>query len=152
VRVEARVEDTRQTDGWLIVTLVDGPARFDACLSGGPFGHGFDQLEVGSKVAVTGVPTAFHPEVRPPGGVGLVLHSGGGLVFRARPPDPPWWTARRVGYLCAGFGVVCLLGGAWLLTLRARVRRATEEVRRQYEERERLEAQLRQAAKLEAVG
>jgi signal transduction histidine kinase/CheY-like chemotaxis protein len=152
VRVEARVEDVRPAGGWLIVTLVDGPARFDACLSGAPVGHGFEQLEVGSKVAVTGVPTAFHPAVRPPGGFGLVLQRGGSLVVLERPPAAPWWNAHRLGYLFAGFGAVCLLGGVWVLTLRARVRRATDEVRRQYEERERLEAQLRQAAKLEAVG
>src|SRR5207248_528319 len=65
---------------------------------------------------------------------------------------PGWWTTTRAAYLIGGFMVVSLLCGTWLLVLRLQVRRAAREIRCQYEEKEKLEKQLRQAAKLEAVG
>ncbi len=55
-------------------------------------------------------------------------------------------------YLCGGFLAVTMCGGAWLTVLRHQVRKAAGEVKQQFEEKEKLERQLRQAAKLEAVG
>jgi signal transduction histidine kinase/CheY-like chemotaxis protein len=47
---------------------------------------------------------------------------------------------------------VTLFGSGWLIVLRHQVRKAAGVVKQQYEEKARLEVQLRQAAKLEAVG
>src|SRR5262249_35899448 len=68
------------------------------------------------------------------------------------PPPPSWWTGQRVAYLTAGFFGVFLLSGATVTVLRIQVRRATALVRKQYEEKEKLEGQLKLAAKLETVG
>src|SRR5262245_58211860 len=84
------------------------------------------------------------------------------VVFAALPPLPAaadqplspamWSVPGEVWYLVCGFLAVVLVGAVWALSLRARVRRAAAEVARQFEQKERLERQLRQAAKLEAVG
>ena len=67
------------------------------------------------------------------------------------PANSSWWTATRVTYLMGGFLVVALAGGAWLWTLRLRVRRAMGEEQEHFEEKAKLEKQLRQSAKFSTV-
>ncbi|HEV3438497.1 MAG TPA: response regulator, partial [Gemmata sp.] len=158
VRLEARVEAFRAIPGWNVVVLADGVARFEAYAPGSPEENTFDQLELGSLVAVVGVSLDASPDGKAGGGPGLFLPSAKSLTFLEPPPQPPtfpeptWWSATRVAYLCGGFLAVTLFGSGWLVILRHQVRKAAGEVKQQYEEKAKLERQLRQAAKLEAVG
>ncbi len=108
----------------------------------------------GSKVEVTGVVTKQPLEGVRRNAFALMAQSEGITVLET-PPEllpPSWWTGRRVAYLTAGFVGLFLMGGATVTALRVQVRRATALVRKQYEEKEKLEGQLKLAAKLEAVG
>ena len=87
-----------------------------------------------------------------------VIAKSDGLTLLEPPPAPPeppppsWWTGRRVAYLLTGFGGLFLLGGVTVTALRVQVRRAAALAQRQSEEKEKLQGQLKIAAKFEAVG
>jgi signal transduction histidine kinase len=101
------------------------------------------------------VATVFRPDGRPDRDAGVVARGPADVtVLEAAPPPPAasYWTPGRVWGVLVGFGLVCVLAGVWVVTLRHRVRRAAAQIQKQYDERGRLETQLKQAAKLEAVG
>lgn len=154
VSLEARVEAIRATPGWTAVVLVDGSVRFEAYIPGAPEQNNIDGLEPGSRVSVVGVATDTNPDGKPAIGPGLFLPTAESLTLLEAPTPPTlhWWNSTRVAYLCGGFLAVTLFGSGWLVLLRHQVRKAAEEVKQQYEEKAKLERQLRQAAKLEAVG
>ena len=110
--------------------------------------------EVGSTVEVIGVVTKLPFEKFRPFTFAVVTRPGALTVLEGppRPPEPPWWTTRRVAYLSAAFLGLTLVGGAAVTALRAQVRRAAMLARAQSEEKTRLEGRLEQAAKLEAAG
>jgi two-component system, cell cycle sensor histidine kinase and response regulator CckA len=158
VHLDARVEAIGVLAGWTVVVLVEGVTRFEAYIPGLPEQNRFDRLEPGSRVAVAGVAMEVSPDGRAGVGPSLFLPTSDSVTLLEPPPQPPtfpeptWWSATRVAYLSGGFMAVTLFGSGWLITLRHQVRRAAEEVKRHYEEKAKLERQLRQAAKLEAVG
>ncbi|HEV3386079.1 MAG TPA: ATP-binding protein [Gemmata sp.] len=158
VQIEAKLEKVAKLQGWTAVTLLDGAARFEAYVPGTPEQNRLDRLEVGSRVSVVGVPVDASPDAKPTSGPNLFLSSAESLNLLELPPslpaspEPSWWTTTRVTYLCGGFLAVTLFGSGWLSVLRLQVRKAAGEVKQQYEEKAKLERQLRQAAKLEAVG
>jgi signal transduction histidine kinase/ActR/RegA family two-component response regulator len=154
VKVSGRVEALRSVGDWTIVTLFDGAHRFEAYVSGELHRPEMTRL-VGSKIEVAGVPLGTGPDGTPATVPGLFLR-GADAVTILEPPQATnggsWWTATRVAYFFGGFLAVAVVGGAWAWTLRVRVRQAAREIERHYEEKAKLEQQLRQAAKLEAVG
>jgi signal transduction histidine kinase/ActR/RegA family two-component response regulator len=157
VQMEVQYEKIRKLPGWTAVTLVDGVVRFEAFVPGSPEQNRLDRLEAGSRVAIVGVPMDSSPDGKPSAGSSVFLSSAESLTLLELPPppatqEPTWWSTTRVTYLCGGFFAVTLFGSAWLSVLRLQVRKAAEEVKQQYEEKAKLERQLRQAAKLEAVG
>jgi two-component system cell cycle sensor histidine kinase/response regulator CckA len=157
VRLEARVETVRDLIRWSAVMLVDGVVRFEVYVPGSLVQNKFDRLEKGSRVTVVGVPVDASPDGKPGVGPGLFLPTAESLTLLELPPkptlaEPTWWSTTRVTYLCGGFLAVMLLGSGWLFILRHQVRKAAAEVKRQYDEKGKLENQLRHAAKLEAVG
>jgi two-component system cell cycle sensor histidine kinase/response regulator CckA len=158
VQIEAQLEKVGTLRGWTVVTLLDGTARFEAFVPGTPDQNRLNRLEVGSRLSVVGVPVDASPDAKPTSGSSLFLSSAESLALLELPPslpalpEPIWWTATRVAYLCGGFLAVTLFGTGWLSFLRLQVRKAAGEVKQQYEEKAKLERQLRQAAKLEAVG
>ncbi|MBX9628741.1 MAG: response regulator, partial [Gemmataceae bacterium] len=124
-----------------------GGGRVDAYLETGPGHPDPPAVPVGARVAVVGVYTR--------GGLGggaggdeVLLRSAADVEVRAAgfPADEGGW------YSAAGLVVLVAAGAGWVVVLRRRVRRAAAEAERQAAERKRLEDQLRQAAKLEAVG
>jgi two-component system, cell cycle sensor histidine kinase and response regulator CckA len=157
-RLSARVEEVHPVGNWTAVTLVDGAHRFEAYAPGLPAANGLGGLEAGSRVEVAGVPIGVTPDAKPPARPGLFLRGAEAMTLLEPPPrattiaNQSWWNTTRVAYLTIGFLIVAVLGGAWLWTLRVRVSRATGEVQQQFDEKAKLEKQLRQAAKLEAVG
>ncbi len=157
VRVEGRIEKIQAMREWTSVTLLDGAVRFEAYVSGSPEQNRLHQMEAGSLVAVIGTALEMTPDGRSNSGLNVFLSSAESLTLLELPPasvpsEPTWWSTTRVTYLCGGFLAVSLFGSAWLSVLRHQVRKASGEVKQQYEEKAKLERQLRQAAKLEAVG
>jgi signal transduction histidine kinase/CheY-like chemotaxis protein/uncharacterized protein YdeI (BOF family) len=104
---------------------------------------------VGSVVDLTGVYAVQYDEYRHPRAFGLVLRSLADIhVVRA----PSWWTASRALMMAGGLGLCALLGVAWVVVLRRRVSRQTEQIREQLEQESRLRADLERAARLESLG
>jgi two-component system cell cycle sensor histidine kinase/response regulator CckA len=160
VRLEGRVEEVREVEGWTAVGVSEDGARVEVFVPGTPAANGLARLEIGSRVAAAGVPVDISPDRMPTTGPGVYLPSGDAFSvlepparLRAEgPAGTSWWTTPRAGYMIGGFATVVLLGGGWLVSLRVQVRRAAGEVKRQFEEKSNLERQLRQASKLEVVG
>jgi two-component system cell cycle sensor histidine kinase/response regulator CckA len=158
VKLSGRVEDVRAVGKWTAVTLTDGAFRFEAYVPGSPGQNRLVGLAFGSKVEIAGVPVAVAPDGNTAPAPGVFLRGPEAISHLEDPPPPAraaqssWWTTTRIASFGGGFLAVSLVGGAWVWTLRVRVRRAAAEIARQYEEKARLEQQLRQAAKLEAVG
>ncbi len=158
VKLAARVEKVSAVGNWTAVTLLDGVFRFEAYVPGAPDINGLHCLQIGSRVEVAGVPVDATPDGKPGSGPGLFLRGADAVSVLEPPTSPPplpnvsWWTTTRVAYLTIGFLAMAIVGGAWLWALRVRVRQAAGEIQQQYEEKAKLEKQLRQAAKLEAVG
>jgi signal transduction histidine kinase/ActR/RegA family two-component response regulator len=149
VRVEGRVESVQVTGGWTELVLVDRARRFEVFVPGRPV------VEPAARVAVVGVATVHQPNGKVAAAFGIVSRDERDVTVLEHPPvgpPPPYWTASRVWAAAGAVGAVLFLGGVWLVTLRARVRRNTAQIRKQFDEQERLAGQLRQAAKLEAVG
>ncbi|MCI0701210.1 MAG: response regulator [Planctomycetia bacterium] len=137
---------------WPTATIVTDKQSFTAILLDPAL-----VVEPGSIVSVVGVVTKQPLEGFRPHTFAVMTPVGGLTVEEPAPrpadPLPPsWWTGRRVAYLTGAFLGICLLGVAAVTALRVQVRRATTLVRKQYEEKEKLEGQLKLAAKLEAVG
>jgi two-component system, cell cycle sensor histidine kinase and response regulator CckA len=157
VRLEGTAGEVREVEGWTAVALTEGGLRFVAYVPGLPDQNGLGKLEPGTRVAVIGVPVDVTPAGKAPTVPGVFLRAREALTVLEIPPRheiaaASWWTSTRARYLIGGFAAVVVLGGVWLLALRVQVRHAAREIERQYEEKANLERQLRQAAKLEAVG
>lgn len=104
---------------------------------------------VGSVVDLTGVYAIQYDEYRRPRAFSLVLRSLADIrLVRA----PSWWTAGRALMMAGGLGLCALLGVAWVVVLRRRVARQTEQIREQLEQEARLRADLERAARLESLG
>ena len=157
VRMSGRVESVRAAEKWVTVVLSDGASRFEAYVPAGGRPDALRHAEEGAQVEVVGVAASASPDGTPAPTPTLYLRDAGAVTLVEPPPRPAggptsWWTPTRVAYLVGGFLAVALVGGAWVWTLRVRVRQSTAQIQQQYEEKARLEQQLRQAAKLEAVG
>jgi signal transduction histidine kinase/CheY-like chemotaxis protein len=155
VRLTGTVHEVGRQKDWMTLTVLADGLTFTTILRDLPAPRGeYPAWPPGSGVEVTGVVTRQPLEgVRRTAFV-VVAGAADIKVLEAPPlPRPPsWWADRRLAYLAAGFLGLALAGGATVTALRAQVRRATALVRRQYEEKEKLEGQLKLAAKLEAVG
>ncbi|OWK35655.1 hybrid sensor histidine kinase/response regulator [Fimbriiglobus ruber] len=69
-------------------------------------------------------------------------------VFLAHPPVvpaefPAWWAVGSAAPAAAALAFLAVASAAWVVTLRARVRRQTEQIRRQLEHEAELEARFR---------
>jgi signal transduction histidine kinase/CheY-like chemotaxis protein len=144
----------RQKDLMTITLVADG-LTFTAIISEFPVeGEPTPTWVPGSKVEVTGVVTRQPLDGIRRNAFAVVTQKNAITVLETpvEAPPPSWWTGRRVAYLAAGFFGFFLLSGATVTILRIQVRRAAALVRKQYEEKEKLEGQLKLAAKLETVG
>ena len=121
-------------DAWLVdpvagatdqrLVLRAGKTLFDARLD-----HGrLPKLQLGSLVRVTGITSIQEPalgQVAPPG-FSLLLRSAGDVVVLR---GASWWTAQRTFRLAAAVTGLAFLAFAWVVALRRRVRRQTEDLR-----------------------
>jgi signal transduction histidine kinase/ActR/RegA family two-component response regulator len=144
VRLEGVVQDSNQNrhSRWSIRTE---SGRFDAWAD-----HPLDlALPEGAGVAVSGIYRVEYDEYRQPRAFTVQLRDERDIhITRA----PPWLTAPRALVIFACFAGFVLLGLAWVIVLRRRVRSQTEQIRRQLETESRLNAELERANRLESLG
>ena len=150
VRVEGRVlEISAQEMGPRLI--VQSPAGlFEARLD-------LPQTEVapawqpGSRIALTGVYDVQFDEFKRPASARLLLRTPRDVQVLSR---PPWWTTRRALGASGILGIGTVLGFAWVVALRRRVRLQTGLIREQFEKEKaaRLEATLVRTSKLESLG
>src|SRR6185295_7152627 len=95
----------------------------------------------GSRVALTGVYEIQWDEYKRPRSAQLQLRSPADVTVLRR---PSWWTARRTLTFTGILAIGAALGWGWVVALRRRVRRQTEQIRTQIENEKaaRLEAAL----------
>jgi len=161
VRLAGRAEELHALEGWTAIGLSENGVRFAAYVPGTPEQNGLKKkVEIGSRVSLVGVAADVSPDRKPTSKPGVFLNTEA-AVDVLEPPirpqlqsasDPAWLTTRRAAYMLGGLARVFLLGGGWLVSLRGQARRAAQQAKLQAEEKVRLERQLRQASKLEAVG
>jgi signal transduction histidine kinase/ActR/RegA family two-component response regulator len=110
--------------------------------------------ETGSRLRIAGVFSTAPLFGQTNSGFALLLRKADDIAVPEAPPqpEPSWWTPERTLAILALALALAALGFIWVATLRARVRRQTAEIREHFERAAHLEAQLRQAQKLEAVG
>ncbi|HEY3755031.1 MAG TPA: ATP-binding protein [Opitutaceae bacterium] len=146
VRLQARIGESISLGDASRLVLRAGGEIFDARVDGVRPGS---LPAVGSVVDLTGVYAIQYDEYRHPRAFSLLLRSLGDIhLVRA----PSWWTAGRALAAAGGLGLCAVLGVAWVVVLRRRVARQTEQIRDQLEQEIRLRADLERAARLESLG
>ena len=103
----------------------------------------------GSAVTAIGVYRLRLDENRKATGVDLLLRTPADLVIVK---FPPWWTVERALAVAAILGVCALGVILWVVLLRRRVQKQTEQIRRQMEKQTHLEAELERAERLHSLG
>ncbi len=106
---------------------------------------------VGSRLALTGVYQVQFDENKRPHAVQVQLRSLRDVQVLQR---PSWWTGRHMLTITGVMAIGIVLGLAWVIALRRRVRQQTVQIRAQIEMEKaaRLDAALVRASKLESLG
>lgn len=160
VSLTGRADGVREVEGWTAISLSESGVRFEAFVPGASDQNGIARkVGIGSRLSLVGVPADVTPHRASPTAPGVFL-LGEDAVEVLQPAagaetpssESSWLNPRRAAYMLGGVSAVFLLGGGWMIALRRQARRAAIEAQRQIEEKTRLERQLRQASKLEAVG
>jgi signal transduction histidine kinase/CheY-like chemotaxis protein len=152
ISVEGYLVQRRSTSGDQLFLLDSGRQKFLAVLEHPLAVAGWADLREGALLKLTGVceiqwsqrsvppaPEAFRLLLRTPADVQVIRHA-------------PWWTLERAMKILGGLLALVLLAAVWVAALRRRVYIQTALLRKQMEQREALEARLRQSQKLESVG
>ena len=146
VRMTAGLRQIVRDGDRLRLELEAGGTVFGANL---PVAANWVSPALGSRLELTGVYVLEYDEYRKPHGFRLELRSPADVRVLAM---PPWWTGRRIGYAVVGLGLLTVLAAAWVLALRRRVERQTEQIRAQLEKEARLQAELERSSRLESLG
>jgi two-component system cell cycle sensor histidine kinase/response regulator CckA len=128
------------------LTLQAGGMIFDAW---GPDPKVAERFQRGSRLELTGVYRLEFDEYRRPRGFTVLLRSADDVHLLTA---PPWWTAGRVAAVAAAFALCTALGIVWVVALRRRVARQTEQIRAQLANEVRLQAELERSSRLESLG
>lgn len=127
-----------------MLSLQSGKTIFTAELETTGAGGGFQELENGSFVELTGICVVYADENGSPTGFAILLRSGADWVVIKQ---PPWWTIKRLIGALATSVIVGLAALVWVAVLRRRVHGQTEVIRRQLENEAALEQRFRYAAR-----
>jgi len=149
VRVEGVVEEVDRRAGYFAIHARDGGARFVATIDDSVT---LPPLAPGMRIGLTGICLPAELSRQHPSGVVLKLRSLSDLEVLEGPPPPPWWTARRIRNVILASSALALFGAAWVVLLRAQVRRQAAEIRRRFEREADLERSLHERRRLEALG
>ena len=148
VRLEGRLLDRAWVGGELRLTLQAGSYLCEAILpTGSP--DLADGWEPGSLLALTGVYEVEADEYGRPAKLQLSLRSANDVVVVQRPSR---LTVRRVLAFTGVLACGTLLVFAWVVLLRRRVKRQTEQIRQQMARELQLEQELQRATRLESLG
>jgi PAS domain S-box-containing protein len=119
VQMEARVLDVRSSKSNDLFILEGDGDIFKAYLEGRNPSRRISDLQVGSRVLLTGVCSIQENSVREPVGFRLLLRSPHDVILLAK---PSWWTPTRIQQTLALIAVLALGGLSWLIMLHSRVR------------------------------
>jgi len=139
--------DIRQGDSRFVIQ--SGSAVFEARLEQPNVPAGSGQWEPGCRLALTGVYRIEYDEYRRLRTFHVQLRTKRDIAVLKR---PPMWTSKRALATVSALVVVLLLGVVWVVTLRRRVRRQTEQIRAQLSREAQLEAELQRSSRLESLG
>ncbi|MFT3828801.1 MAG: ATP-binding protein [Opitutaceae bacterium] len=108
-------------------------------------------VTAGSMIVLTGIYRVRTDEYNRPAAAVLLLRSPADIVVLSR---PSWWTVRRALGASGVLALGTVLGLAWVVALRRRVRQQTELIREQFEKEKvaRFEATQVRTSKLESLG
>ena len=130
------------------LTLQDGATIFEAVLERSA-GVAAPDFPLDAGLELTGIYRLEFDDSSRMQGFHLQLRSAADVrLYQA----PHLWTAQRAVVVSAVLAGSTLLGLAWVVALRRRVRRQTEQLRRQFEHQARLEVEVQHAARLESLG
>jgi signal transduction histidine kinase/CheY-like chemotaxis protein len=149
-----------QLDGHLIATAAAGrklrltiqseSGLFEAYLrTAAPNNSAAPPWPTGSTLSLTGVYDLQYDAYGQPNLVQLHLQDAANVTLLQR---PPWLDRGRILTLASVLALGILLVSLWGATLRQRVRRQTDQIRRQLERESLMEAELQRTSKLESLG
>ncbi len=131
------------------LTLQAGPTLFEAVLDEPGFSHAPLALDLGAGLDLTGIYRLVFDDSRQSRSFQLHLRSPQDIaVFQ----PAQVWTLRRAFLALAFLGGCLLIGMAWVIALRRRVRQQTTQIRAQLERQAQLEAEVERATRLESLG
>jgi signal transduction histidine kinase/CheY-like chemotaxis protein len=131
------------------LTVQSGNTLFEAALDHPRDATAPSGLALGTLLEIAGIYRADFDSTRRLRGFQLQLRSWGDVAVLH---GPRLWTVQRALTAAAVLGIAALLGVAWVVALRRRVRQQTEQIRGQMERQARLEADVQRAARLESLG
>ncbi|MFZ5496727.1 MAG: ATP-binding protein [Verrucomicrobiota bacterium] len=146
VRLTAGLRQATPEGAQINLTLQTGDTVFEAVLHDAA---GWLSPGIGSLLELTGVYVLEYDEYRRPHGFRLELRSPADLRVLA---TPPWWNVRRTLAATGLLLLLVLLGFMWVVALRRRVQRQTEQIRLQMEKEARLQTELERSSRLESLG
>ena len=104
---------------------------------------------IGGFVELTGIYSVQFDEARRPRRFTVLMRSPDDVVLLAA---PPWWTASRAVIVAGLLVFLSVVAVSWVVALRRRVARQTEQIRAQMEKAVQLQAELERSSRLESLG
>ncbi len=126
--------------GGTLLSLDNNGHLFEVRMIGEKSGRAAADLLPQSTLQITGVCNILANEFREPTGVCILADSTEGIVLLER---PPWWTNRHMLEVTASLIVAILATTGWVMLLRRRVARQTDQIRLHYEKAAVLERRFR---------
>ena len=141
VRVDGQLLYKSRTAAEKTLFLTGDGATFSAALPGDS-PQGFDNLQPGSRLRITGICHIEATPTKTPKALTILLQSPADIIVLSR---PSWWTPRNTFILSALLLAVVTIVVTWNVGLRRRVRAQTHVIRAQLKEAQALRAQAEAA-------
>jgi len=138
VRLQARVLETMNVGGNVRVVLESSGVVFSAMVQRDE--AGLVEIEPQSRVEITGIYFVEFDEYRRPRAFSLQVRRRADIDLIE---SPPWLNARTAAGLMGGAALILLLGLGWVMSLRRRVKRQTDQIREQLASKAELKARQR---------
>ncbi|MEO7598784.1 MAG: ATP-binding protein [Opitutus sp.] len=149
VKTTATLIDDSTVGDQMRLTMQSENAIFEAYLDQAAAPDRKSPLPVGSVVRLTGVYQIKFTDDGHPSAFFILLRSSSDIAVLERPSS---LTRERILTFAATLGVGIVLFIAWVVALRRRVKKQTDQIRGQLEKEARLESELQRATKLESLG
>ena len=148
-RVTATLADTSPLGDRTRLAFQQNGISFEAFIPNPHFAAIEATCPVGSQLELTGIYELDYNELGRPDGFHLILRNADDIGVRS---TPSWFTRSRIIAVTATLVVCVLFIMSWVVILRRRVARQTEQIREQLQRENRLAADLQRASKLESLG